>query len=174
MSAGEFERIVRTDRLPAGSLRIEATPDERRALARRFALPAVHAIAAELRVACEGDAIAVHGRLTARFEQLCAVAAEPFDATLDEPIAIRFVPPGPPHGEDVEIEFASDEPDEVEFDGASFDLGEAMAQSFGLALDPYATGPRADEVRRAAGIADEDAPSGPFAALAQLKGGPKA
>ena len=53
--------------------------------------------------------------------------------------------------------------------GTAFDLGEAVAQSFGLAIDPYAAGPEADSVRREAGIVDEDAPSGPFAALAALK-----
>ena len=49
------------------------------------------------------------------------------------------------------------------------DLGEAVAQSFGLALDPYATGPDAETTRRDAGIVAESAPSGPFAALAALK-----
>jgi hypothetical protein len=73
------------------------------------------------------------------------------------------------HGEDEEIEFASDAPDEIAYDGAAFDLGEALAQSFGLALDPYAVGPDAEAARREAGLVGEDGRSGPFAALAALR-----
>ena len=51
-------------------------------------------------------------------------------------------------------------------------LGEAIAQTLALAIDPYREGPDADEARKKAGIvSDEDhAPSGPLAeALAGLK-----
>ncbi|QYU69205.1 hypothetical protein J4558_03410 [Leptolyngbya sp. 15MV] len=44
-----------------------------------------------------------------------------------------------------------------------FDLGEAVAQSLGLAIDPYAVGPEAEAARREAGIASDDVPSGPLA-----------
>lgn len=169
MSAGEFERIVKLDRLPSGPVVMEASEGERAALAQRFGLPAIHALRAEVQLSQIGDAIDARGRLTAGFDQRCAVSEEPFSASLDEPVAIRFVPALAEHGEDEEIEFASDAPDEIEYDGASFDLGEALAQSFGLALDPYAVGPDAEAVRRDAGLRAEDAPSGPFAALAALK-----
>jgi hypothetical protein len=43
-----------------------------------------------------------------------------------------------------------------------------MAQSLALAIDPYATGPEAERVRKEAGLLGEAA-SGPFAALAALK-----
>ncbi len=49
-----------------------------------------------------------------------------------------------------------------------FDLGEAVAQSLALAIDPYAVGPSAEQARKDAGLGDEAA-SGPFAALAGLK-----
>ena len=107
----------------------------------------------------------------AAFDQRCALSDEPFANRLDEPIVFRFVPALTAHGEDEEIEFASDSPDEIEYDGAAFDLGEAVAQSFGLALDPYAEGPDAEAARREAGLLDETAPSGPFAALAVLRKG---
>lgn len=168
MSGGELERIVKLDRLPA-ALEIEADPAECAAIARRFDLPAVHALQASVSLSHVGDAIDARGRLTARFDQSCAIADEPFANSLDEPLAIRFVRAIAPGSEDEAIEFAGDAPDEIEYDGASFDLGEAMVESFGLALDPYATGPSADTVRREAGILDEDAPSGPFAALVSFK-----
>ena len=169
MSGGELERIVKLDRLPAAPLVIEADASERAALAKRFDLPDLHALRAEVTLMQQGAAIEARGRLTARFDQRCAIANEPFANSLDEAIAIRFVPTIAPAPEDEAIEFATGDLDEIEYDGTSFDLGEAVAESFGLALDPYATGPDAEAVRRAAGIADEDAPSGPFAALAGLK-----
>lgn len=171
MSGGEFECIVKLDRLP-GDISIEADAAERLALARRFGLPAVHALQASVSLSQDGDSVEARGRLSARFEQHCAIADEPFTNTVNEPLAIRFVPAIAAGSEDEAIEFAGDDADEIEYDGTSFDLGEAVAQSFGLALDPYATGPEAERVRREAGIVDEDTPSGPFAALAALK--PKA
>ncbi len=168
MSAGELTRVIRLDRLPSEVL-VEANDTERAALARRFGLSGIHALAAKVRLEQRGESIDARGRLTAFFDQRCALSDEPFSNGLDEPIAVRFVPALAAHAEDEEIEFASDAPDEIEYDGASFDLGEAIAQSFGLALDPYAEGPNADAVRREAGLLDEDAPSGPFAALAALK-----
>lgn len=169
MSAGELARIVKLDRLPRAAVIVEASEAECAALARRFGLPSVQSLTAEIQLAERGAAIDARGRLRASFDQHCALSGEPFAASLDEAIAVRFVPAIALHAEDEEIEFASDAPDEIEYGGASFDLGEAVAQSFGLALDPYAVGPHAQTVRRAAAILDEAAASGPFAALASLK-----
>lgn len=169
MSGPEFERIVKLDRLPAGPLTIQADGAECEALARRFGLPAIGSLTATVTLAQNGDAVEARGRLQARFDQRCAISDEPFANRLDEPLAIRFVRALAPGSEDEAIEFANEDADEIEYDGAAFDLGEAVAQSFGLALDPYACGPEAEAARRAGGIVDEDAPSGPFAALAALK-----
>lgn len=169
MSGGELERIVKLDRLPTAALVIEAEAAERAALAKRFGLPNVLELRAVVTLTPNGDTIDARGRLTARFDQRCAIANEPFASSLDEAVSIRFVPAIAPAPADEAIEFASGNVDEIEYQGASFDLGEALAESFGLAIDPYATGPNAEAVRRAAGIVDEEAPSGPFAALAALK-----
>lgn len=172
MTGGEFERLVKLDRLPAGPLTIVASEAERAALARRFSLPSLASLGATVTLTPRGEAIEARGRLEAAFEQQCAIANEPFAARIDEPLAIRFVPRLAVPDAEEDIEFAGDEPDEIEYQGAAFDLGEAVAQSFGLALDPYATGPRAEEVRRDAGLADETAPGGPFVALAALRKDP--
>ena len=72
--------------------------------------------------------------------------------------------------DEIEIELAADDLDEIEYSGITFDLGEAVAQSLGLAIDPYAEGPNADATRKAAGISSDDEPSGPLAeALKALK-----
>lgn len=169
MSYGEFERVMKLDRLPVEPVTIKANAEERSALAKRFGLSDVNELRATVTLVQDGAAVEARGKLWARFNQRCAIANEPFANQLDEPLAIRFVPAIAPAAEDEEIEFDSEGADEIEYDGAAFDLGEAVAQSFGLALDPYATGPNAEVVRREAGIVDEDAPSGPFAALAALK-----
>ena len=59
--------------------------------------------------------------------------------------------------------------DEVAYSGGAIDVGEAVAQTLALALDPYPRAPNADAALQAAGITDE-ADLGPFAALKGLLG----
>ena len=98
--------------------------------------------------------------------QSCAISGEDLPVAIDEPVELRFVPEETPNAEEVELE--ESELDEIPYDGRLFDLGEAVAQSLALAIDPYAVGPEAERTRKEAGLADEAA-SGPFAALAALK-----
>ena len=168
MSGGEFARIVKLDRLPE-SLSLEANEEECAALAQRFGLPSISSLHASVELARDGATVDAKGHLDANFQQLCAIADEPFANRLSEPLSIRFVPTLAEAAEEDEQEFAPDEPDEIEYRGAAIDIGEAVAESFGLALDPYATGPDAETARTKAGIVDDSASSGPFAALAALK-----
>lgn len=168
MSRGELVRLIKLDRVPAGPVTVEANEAERVALAQRFNLEAIHELVATVELAQDGPQIDARGHLHASLEQHCALSDQPFATKIDEPLTIRFVPALAIPAEDEEIEFDADAPDEVEYAGAAFDLGEAVAQSLGLAIDPYAVGPDAETARREAGILDEDAPSGPFAALAAL------
>ncbi|HEX2793115.1 MAG TPA: DUF177 domain-containing protein, partial [Croceicoccus sp.] len=69
---------------------------------------------------------------------------------------------------DEEIELEADELDEIPFTGERFDLGEAVAQSLALAIDPFMAGPDADRVRREVGLAEPEKEN-PFAALKGLK-----
>lgn len=164
----EFARLIDIRSLPAAPVRLEAKPDECAALARRFEIVAIHDFAATVTLEKDGAAIGATGRLAARLVQSCAVSGEDLDVTIDEPVVLRFVPPGAPRRPDEEVELEADDCDEIEFEGTQFDLGEALAQSLALAIDPFLTGPGAEEARRKAGIVDESA-SGPFAALKGLK-----
>lgn len=171
MRAPEMSRIVKLDRLPDDAIRIEASKDECRRLAGRFSLPAVHELVATIRLTREGEAIAAEGNLTARFEQACAVSGEAFANSVEEPVALRFVPAyshADTGDEDEEIELSEDELDEVPYEGQSFDLGEAIAQGFGLAIDPYARGPEADVAREDNRLENPET-GGAFAALAALR-----
>lgn len=173
MSASELPRPIRARPLPGEVIVIEASEAERSALAERFGLGAVHSLRAEISLEAKPRAIRASGRLMAQIMQPCAVSGEDFAVRINEPVDLRFVEAGAqPPGEDaeIEIELEADDCDEIEYSGEMFDLGEAIAQSLGLAIDPYAEGPHADAVRKAAGIVTEGEQLGPLAAaLSALK-----
>jgi len=165
VSAGELTRLVRHRPLPAAPVAVEASEAERAALAARFGVTAIERLTASVRLSDHDRAVEAVGTLHADVIQPCAVSGEDFAVTIAEDIAFRFVPAGSmPADEEVDIEIDSDEPDEIEYSGELFDLGEAVAQSLGLAIDPYAVGPDAEAARSEAGIVSDDAPIGPLAA----------
>lgn len=164
----EFCRMVDLRELGNAPHELAATPEECAALAERFALVAISKLEATITLEPEGAAVRASGRLGADVVQSCAVSGEDLPVTIDEPVSFRFVPERAAGAPDEEIELDADALDEIEFSGPSFDLGEALAQSLVLALDPFAVGPGAEEARRKAGIVAPSA-AGPFAALAALK-----
>ena len=166
MSRPEFSRPIDLRQIVTRPATLEATSDERAALARRFALVRIDRLEAEADLEIDGEAVNAKGRLRAAIVQSCAVSGEDLTVTIDEPLALRFVPETPVAAEEIELDERA--LDEIPFDGQVFDLGEAVAQSLALAIDPFAVGPEAERVRREAGLLDEAA-SGPFAALAALK-----
>lgn len=165
MTASEFQRLVRARPFPPERLTIVANEAERAALAQRFSVSAIDALQADLAFTPDGEAVEAVGTLAAELVQACAVSGEDFAVRIEEPLALRFVPQARAVGPDEEIELPADEPDEIEFTGDQFDLGEAVAQSLGLAIDPYAVGPDAEAARREAGIAREGEAEGPLADL---------
>ena len=162
MSGPELSRPIDERQITAKPITIEAGAEERKALARRFGIVAIHQLQATVALERAGEAVMARGRLHAAIVQSCAVSGEDLPVRIDEPLALRFVPAAEP--EEDELELAESVLDEIPFEGHVFDLGEAVAQ----AIDPYATGPEAERVRKEAGLSDEAA-SGPFAALAALK-----
>ncbi|MFN3991053.1 MAG: YceD family protein [Erythrobacter sp.] len=169
MSTPELSRLVKTRPLPGEVIVIEAGAEERAALAARFGLSAIDSLRAEIALEARPKAIRASGRLTAAIIQPCAVSGEDFPVAIDEPLDLRFVEasarPAQAADAEIEIELAADDCDEIEYAGEMFDLGEAVAQSLGLAIDPYAEGPGADAARQAAGIVQEGEQLGPLADL---------
>lgn len=164
MSAPELSRIVKVRPQAPERIAIEADDAERSALAERFDIPEVRSLIADLAFDGNGPSIEAKGRMVADLIQTCAVSGEEFPVRIDEALHLRFVPVGTlAVADDDEIELDSAGPDEIEYDGESFDVGEAIAQSLGLAIDPFVEGPNADAARRKAGIIDEAAASGPMA-----------
>jgi uncharacterized metal-binding protein YceD (DUF177 family) len=166
----EFSRPVRIDTLGAGprAMAIEANADERAALAKRFALVEIGRLAAEASLTRSGETIAAAGRLEAEVVQSCVASGEPVPAKVAEDFRIDFRPPPAAAGPDEEVELGESELDVIFYDGASVDLGEAVAETMSLALDPYPRSPAAEEALKAAGIKSEEEArieSSPFAAL---------
>ena len=174
--APELSRPVSLRQITGQPIEIEANEAERITLARRFAISAIERQAARLTLERDGDRVFAQGTLDARIVQTCAVSGEDFPVAIEEDLAFRFVPeealePTPEQGDvaDIEIELEEEDLDEIGYAGEVFDLGEAIAQSLALAIDPYAVGPDADAAREKAGLESDDAPRGPLAdALRQL------
>jgi len=171
--SAEFSRMVDIRAIDARPRHVEADARERAALAARFGLVRIDSLSADVDLVPDGASVDAQGTLAADIVQSCAISGDDLPVSIREPIAFRFVPESDVSAEpDEEIELAEEELDEIPFDGRTFDLGEAVAQSLALAIDPYATGPNADEARKEAGLLDEDS-AGPFAGLAALKGKPE-
>ncbi|HYZ34848.1 MAG TPA: DUF177 domain-containing protein [Crenalkalicoccus sp.] len=139
---------------------LEASEAERAALARRFGIPAIARLRAELSLRPEPDgAVRAEGRLEAEVTQDCVVTLEPVEQRVEEPVSLRLLPPGE------EPDEGPEEADEIPTEGGIADLGEAIAEQLALALDPY---PRAPGAELPDGAAGEGA-LGPFAALRRLR-----
>lgn len=165
----EFSRQVRIDTL-GGAPRdetIAAGAGERAALAERFAILAIDRLEARAELTRSGTEIRANGALCAGIVQACAATGAALSAAIDAPFAILFRPEGPIDAPEAGLELSESECDVVFYRGGAVDLGEAVAETLALAIDPYPRAPDADAVLKAAGIG-ESAP-GPFAALAVLK-----
>ena len=164
----EFSRPIALRQITGQPLVLEANEQERTGLARRLAITSVDRLVARVALDRQGERVGVTGTLKADITQPCAVSGEDFSVHIAEDIALRFVPEGSIHpslqeDEEIEIELEAEDLDEIEYAVEKFDLGEAIAQSLALAIDPYAEGPNAEEARKKAGIELDDAPRGPLA-----------
>jgi uncharacterized metal-binding protein YceD (DUF177 family) len=152
----EFSRPERLDTIGERdrSVTFAATPEERRKLAARFAILSVDLLEAHFTIRRDTSGIVAKGHVTAKVVQACSVTDEPLTATIDEPVALRFVDNF--GAVDGEIELSDDALDTVPIDGGAVDLGEAAAETLALALDPFPRGPNAAAALRAAGVISED------------------
>ena len=172
--APPLSRRVRIDALQADGLTqtIEASPEECAALAAINRLPAIASVTANFTVRRSGRGGArVTGDVHAEVTQVCVVSLEPFAATVDEPVDVRFAPDEAAEAarrakeDDAEmVEVGGEDPPDPIVDG-KIDLGALAAEFLALGLDPYPRKP---------GVAfDLPEPQGgedsPFAALAKPK-----
>jgi uncharacterized metal-binding protein YceD (DUF177 family) len=170
----EFSRPIRLDELgPAPrTVSIEAGKDERAALATRFGLEAIHALAAEARIVRMGDSITASGRVAATVVQTCVATSEPVKEKVEEDFTLVFRPHPAISSPDEEIELGEGDLDVIFYDGGTIELGDAVAETVSLALNPFPRSASAEETLRSAGVKSEDevkAEASPFAGLAGLR-----
>jgi uncharacterized metal-binding protein YceD (DUF177 family) len=169
----EFSRPRRLDTLGTVpvALTVEADEAERAALAARFSLIAIASLKGDLSLVRDGDAVTVTGRVTAHVEQSCIATGDPVPAAIDEPLLLRFMPEAEiaASGMD-EIELAEPDCDIIGYEGGAIDLGEAVAETMALALDPFPrSAAAADALRRTEGQAGGEG-LGPQAPRQQIVG----
>jgi hypothetical protein len=140
------------------TIRFEAGPEARAALAARFGLIELTAFSADATLRRRRDTgwIELKGSLSARVVQECVVTLEPIAAAIE-----------------AEIDELFEEPEPLEDE--LLDVGEVIAQVLSLSLDPFPRAPGVPPVVVAAAEQPEEADdpqeggASPFAALAMLK-----
>ncbi len=158
----EVPRPFPLDRAGPGgaSVDVQADPLELPAVAARLGVPAVHALRCAFRLRRIGaSVIEAQGALSARLTQRCVVSLDEFEDDVGDEFTVHFVPSG---SEDEDPD--PDAPDQIPYDGAVVDLGEAAVEQLALALDPYPRKPGAELPAAAS-----DVVQGALAGLAALR-----
>lgn len=164
-----FAHQLRLDQIRDGErLDLVADEIERSAVAERLQLLSLDRLEAHVCLGRTGEIVRAEGRILAALDQSCVATGDPVAAHIDEPFAILFVPEPQNSGGDDEIELGEADCDTVFYDGASIDLGNAIADTLALSLDPYPRSAGADAALKEAGVLNEEQAS-PFAVLAKLK-----
>lgn len=165
----EFSRRIAIDTIGAGAAahQIAADAGEREALAERFDLQALQTLSADAEIHREGSDIFARGRVFADVMQRCVVTGEPVAGRIEADFDLRFVPEDGYVGEE-EIELSADECETMIYTDGAIDLGEAVAQTMALALDPFPRSTNAEAALREAGVISEEE-AGPFGALKGLR-----
>jgi hypothetical protein len=150
----EFSRPFDLRGITVKPVKLSAGEAECAALAKRFDIVAIASLEAEVSLEAEASDVRAKGTLDAVIVQSCAVSGEDLPVTIREAINLRFVPAErlEVSQPDAEVELEAGELDEIGYTGTSIDLGEAVAQTLALAIDPYAEGPNADAFRREQGL----------------------
>jgi uncharacterized metal-binding protein YceD (DUF177 family) len=170
VTQAEFSRPVRIDTLGSAprAISLGANQAERAALATRFGLIELIHLSAEAEVRRQGEAVHASGRLRAEVTQSCVATGVPVPEQVEEHFDVEFRPqPVAGPGEE-EIELSESELDIIFYEGSAVDLGEAVAESLSLALNPYPRSSDAEAALREAGVKSEEEAKAP-GALAGLK-----
>jgi uncharacterized metal-binding protein YceD (DUF177 family) len=161
----EFSRLVRLDRVgpQAFRQRIEATPDERERLSRRFDLLSLDRLTAAVDLyRRSGEIIRLEASFEAEFVQSCVVTLEPVAGVISDRFFLVY---GPPEEDPREITLGGDEAAFEPLVGDAIDIGEAVAQGLSLALPLF---PRDSAASMEIEFAEMPS-AGPFASLAPLR-----
>jgi uncharacterized metal-binding protein YceD (DUF177 family) len=166
----EFSRPVKAGHIHGAPQSYELAADEqtRAALAARFSLPGIAVLTGVFVLSHHrGGIIAADLVMKAQVTQLCVITLEPFEAGIEERVALHFVPAEKLADEEEMAPESLDGPDEIPYQDDVIDLGEALAEQLALALDPYPRKPGAELPPEAS-----DDGANPFSALRAKLGKP--
>ncbi len=137
---------VKIGGVPSAGLEItiEANRQEREQLAKLGQLEGLDKFIAKLDVKQSGRELRVKGTLKADLTYKCVRTLEPFQATLDESLNVRFAPVRARDEKHIDLSFGDDAPEPL-VDGRA-DLGALIQEYFLLSLDPYPHNPASDFV----------------------------
>lgn len=168
--SGLFVSLTAQEAKQRPQLRLSADSADRAAIAERFGLISVERLDAALTLAVAGEVLHVTGTLDAAVTQRCVATGEPLPARLREPIDVRFVPNArlEAAAPEAEVELGGDEMDVIGYDGGRVAIGEMVAETLALALDPYPRSAGADAWLAQKGVKSEEE-AGAFGALAALR-----
>lgn len=159
----EFSRPIPVDRIPKGGSyeKVKADAAECLALAKRLDVPALHALSAEIRATpWRGGGLKLDGFLVADLDQVSVVSLETFRSEVRFPVLRYFLPPGAVNSEE------EDDADPIEH--GEVDLGEVVAETLALELDPYPRKPGEAFEEHIESVDEEPAKQSPFAGLSKL------
>lgn len=151
-------------RADAVAVSVNATPEERAAIADELDLLELRSLDAELEVSAgAAGVVEVVGRLDAELVQSCVVSLKPVVQTVSEVIERRFARERTDHpSKPVETPVAVEDPPEP-YGEAGIDLGAVVLEQLILGIDPY---PRAEGAEPPVALdADADSGNSPFAVL---------
>jgi hypothetical protein len=163
----EFSRVLKVDRVPklGSTEKIAADPSELQALARRLDVPVIHSLSATLRATpWRGGGLKLEGELVADIDQVSVVSLEAFRSQQRFPVLRYFLPGGGATGE---------EEDADPIIAGHIDMGETVAETLALELDPYPRMPGEEAALPAPVEEPDDTPASPFAALKNLDKNPR-
>lgn len=163
----EFSRLIRVDTIGDAphAIEIEADAAERAALARRFGLDAIESLRGAVSLAKTLRGISAKGRIEAAFTQFCVATGDPVPESIDAPFELLFVEES---SDAEELELDAEDLDIIDYEGEAVDIGEALAQTMAILMEPFPRHPQADAKLRAAGVISEEE-ARPLGALAGLK-----
>lgn len=157
-------------RRQSGPLTISASADECAAIAARFDLVALDRLDARLTFRFDGDMLSVGGEVSGAVVQRCVATDEPLPSRVITPLDVRYVPleklEAAEHEADIEL--GTHDLDIIGYTSSKIDLGEMIADTLYLALDPFPRRPDADAFLKARGVKSEGE-AGAFGALAALR-----
>ena len=143
----EFSYVVDVRQIPAAGLILNLKADEKqlRALADRFAVPAIKSLNVDVVLTkINKDRVRVNGDFKAEIEQTCVVSLESFVQSVQDRFCVVFSQEEDASLKLNEIDLDMDEEDDVEFlENGKIDVGELTAEYLSLALDPFPHAPEA-------------------------------